>query len=244
MGNQVSRVYGAVLKRPMQRFNVDHRAEKVIKKIEDPLATPMRAPMYKTDADLLEEIRKTKPEVADSAVKKDDELHDRLRSVFVTSKDPEIVEHSETSDDRPLPRDRNPYSYDFVPGHKRSEKTVPRGKVTLEQAVDLITKHKETEGTYDNHAAADQYRINPTVAENTMKYFQIFGMIEPKTRTSEYDQPDPLTAGVDWVEATKPTYLKTLEEQDKIKATIEEARTKAVDRAREERMLNKGNERT
>jgi len=244
MGNQVSRIYGAVVKRPMQRFNVDHRAEKVINKIEDPLAAPMRAPMYKTDSDLLDEIRKTKPEVADSAVKKNDELHNRLRSVFVTSNDPEIVENTDTStsDFRPLPMDRNQYSQEFVPGHLRTEKIVPRGKVTLEQVVDLLTKHKETDGTYDNCAAADQYRINPTTAENTLKYFQIFGMIEPKTREYEYDQPDPLSAGVDWVEAVKPGYIKTLEEQDKIKTIINEAKNKALDRTREKEMINTGDE--
>lgn len=226
----------------MQRFNVDHRAEKVIKKIEDPLAAPMRAPMYKSDSDLLDDIRKTKPEVAESAIKKDDELHDRLRSVFVTSKDPEIVEHSDTSDERLLPRDRNQYSREFVPGHMRSEKIVPRGKVTLEQVVDILTKHKETDGTYDNAAVADQYRINPSSAENTLRYFQIFGMIEPKTRNSEYDAPDPLTAGVDWVDVTKPGYKKTLNEAEKISTAMNAAKNKALDRTREERMIKQGNE--
>ena len=35
------------------RYNVEHRAAKVISKIEDPTAPAMRAPMYKSDRDLL-----------------------------------------------------------------------------------------------------------------------------------------------------------------------------------------------
>ena len=51
MGNAVSRVYGTIVKRPLQRYNVDNRAEKVITKIEDPTAPAERAPWF--DADML-----------------------------------------------------------------------------------------------------------------------------------------------------------------------------------------------
>jgi len=243
MGNKVSRVYGAVIKRPMQRFNIEHRAEKVITKSQDQEAAPVRAPMYKTDADLLDEIRKTKPEVAESAVKRDHELHDRLRSVFVTSTDPDTEGQSDPDPDRPLPLDRRQYSYDFVPGHMRAERkgrVIPRGKITLEQTVDFLTKHKETDGSYDHGAVADQYRINPATAANTLKYFQIFGMIEPKTRERESDPPDPLTAGVDWVEVTKPGIVKVQEEQRQIIAQINAAKEKSSVRRRPERMLQEG----
>ncbi len=37
------------------RYNVEHRAAKVISKIEDPAAPAMRAPMYKSDKELLGE---------------------------------------------------------------------------------------------------------------------------------------------------------------------------------------------
>ncbi len=38
------------------RYNVEHRAAKVISKIEDPSAPAMRAPMYKSDKELLGEF--------------------------------------------------------------------------------------------------------------------------------------------------------------------------------------------
>ena len=70
MGNQVSRVYGFLVKRPLQRYNVDNRAEKMINKFEDPVAKPHRAPMYKSDAELLEEVRRENPQLLDTAMKK------------------------------------------------------------------------------------------------------------------------------------------------------------------------------
>ena len=59
MGNAVSRVYGTIVKRPLQRYNVEHRAEKLITKFEDPKAAPQRAPMYEADAKLRDEVIKT-----------------------------------------------------------------------------------------------------------------------------------------------------------------------------------------
>lgn len=205
MGNKVSRVYGSMVKRPLQRYNVDHRAEKVVRKIEDPNAAAMRAPMYQSDADLLEEIRKQNPGMAEHAVRKDTGLHHRLKSVYVESTDPE-VQVSPPDPSKPLPRNTSQYSYDFVPAQLRMDtkdrksRVLPRGKVTLEQTVNFLTHFKKTEGTFDHTAIAEQYRINPETAKQALRYFTIFNMMETKTRESEMSTPDPLIAGKDWVE--------------------------------------------
>lgn len=228
----MSRVYGALVRRPLQRYNVDHRAEKVIRKIEDPTAAPMRAPMYASDAELLEEIRRTKPEVADSQVRKDSELHNRLRDVFITSEDPDMAPQPPRVD-RPLPRDTRQYSYDFVPAQRRLERegvsrALPRGKVSLEQAVEFIARHKETEGGQDHVVVADKYRVNPETARNTLKYFHVFSLMETNTRESEMTMPDPLIAGKDWVEMAKPGFTKTREEDERVEERIEAARERAL----------------
>ena len=152
MGNSASRVWGAVVRRPLQRYNVDHRAEKVVNKIQDPKAAAMRAPMYQSDAELLEEIRKTNPGMAEDAVRKDGPLHDRLKAVYVESTDPaEVPEQGKREQPgRPFPRDTAQYSYDFVPAQLRMDtgdraaRQLPRGKVSLEQAVDILTRYKES----------------------------------------------------------------------------------------------------
>lgn len=83
MGNAVSRVYGTIVKRPLQRFNVKHRAEKLITKFEDPKAAPQRAPMYEADVKVREEIIRTE----DGVHKVGPELLDRLKQVYVDSQD-------------------------------------------------------------------------------------------------------------------------------------------------------------
>lgn len=213
MGNKASRIFGTVVRRPMQRYNVERRAEKVVTKIQDPQAASMRAPMYQTDTELLEEIRRTNPEIAESAVKKDIHLHDRLMSVYVTSKDPESKEVHEDPT-KPLPRDTLQYSYDFVPAQIRLDtsdrrRDIPRGKVSLEQTIDFLTKYKETEGKFNHELIANQYRLNPDIIKQSVKYFTIFNIMETKAK-AEPEIVDPLSVGKDWVERHEP--LKNLQD--------------------------------
>ena len=200
MGNAVSRVYGAVVKRPLQRYNVEHRAEKLITKFEDPTAAPQRAPMYKSDADMMEEIRKTE----DGIHKVEDQLLDRLKAVYVSNKDneaapdPKQIENPE----RPLPRDVAQHYANFVPAQMRLErsggrvKTLARGKVTLDMAVDMINRHQASRGQYGAQEISGDFKINKEVAANIVKYFEIFKMMETTTREDEAHQPDPLIAGI------------------------------------------------
>jgi len=207
MGNQVTRVYGYLVKRPLQRFNVDNRAEKMIDKFEDPVAKPHRAPMYKSDADLLEEVRRENPQLLDTAMKKDEELYDRLKSVYVSSTDPAPDPRAAEKENRPLPRDVRQHYQDFVPAQMRVERdgylrNIPRGKISLDQAVELLSKHSETHGSFGAEEISDKYRINKDVADNIVHHFKIFSMMETETR-EETDKPDPLQAGPDWVSTSK-----------------------------------------
>jgi len=213
MGNSASRVYGFLVRRPLQRYNVDSRAEKVVKKIEDPSAPAMRAPMYQSDAELLEELRKTNPGMAESAVKKDSELYARLKDVYVESTDPELqnVDSSlkREKPGKPFPRDTSQYSYDFVPAQirqdmpDRGQRIVAKGKVTLQQAVDILAKHKETGGEFGQEAIVNQYGLNAAATAGALRHFFIFGMFETNTRKNESVTPDPLVSGKDWVDKVK-----------------------------------------
>ena len=83
----------------------------------------MMISVQQSDAELLEELRKTNPEMAESAVKKDSELYARLKDVYVESTDPEL-ENVDSSLKRekpgkPFPKDTSQYSYDFVPAQIR-----------------------------------------------------------------------------------------------------------------------------
>jgi len=242
MGNSASRVYGFLVRRPLQRYNVDSRAEKVVKKIEDPSAPAMRAPMYQSDAELLEELRKTNPGMAESAVKKDSELYARLKDVYVESTDPEH-ENVDSSLKRekpgkPFPRDTSQYSYDFVPAQirqdmpDRGQRIVAKGKVTLQQAVDILAKHKETGGEFGQEAIVNQYGLNAAATAGALRHFFIFGMFETNTRKNESVTPDPLVSGKDWVDKVKsnvgkdPMRLQT-QELDSTLKQLENQKTRA-----------------
>jgi len=217
MGAQVSRVYGFVVRRPLQRFNVEHRAEKMIKKFEDPAALPHRAPMYKSDAAVLEEFRRENPDLIALEGKKDDPLHDRLKAVYVSSTDPAPDPRLGETENKPLPRDVRQHYDDFVPAQMRVERsgqtrTLPRGKVSINQAVDMLTRHSKTEGVYGVEEISEEYRLNKEVVTNTVKYFSIFSMMETKTRENEGDRPDPLAAGPDW---EKPDDMKLQDAEKK-----------------------------
>ena len=78
------------------------------------------------------------------------------------------------------------------PGSVRS---LPRGKVSLDQTVDFLTRHSQTEGRFGVTEISEEFRLNQEVVANTVKYFNIFSMMETKTRESELTKPDPLQAG-------------------------------------------------
>ena len=199
MGNAVSRVYGSIVKRPLQRYNVENRAEKLITKFEDPTAAPQRAPMYKADVDLMKEVRRTEEGIH----KVEDQLLGRLKQVYVSNKDneaapdPKQIENPE----RPLPKDVSQHYVNFVPAQMRLEraggrvKSLARGKVTLDMGVDMITRHHASKGTYGAQDISRDFKINKEVAANVVKYFEIYNMMETETREEEFHHPDPLAAG-------------------------------------------------
>lgn len=205
MGQQVSRVVGTFVKRPMQRFNVDHRAAKVIAKIEDPRAPAMRAPMYQSDKELLEAVRASNPTLAEAMQKKDSDFDDRLKDVYVTSTDPpeDSSQQQRSRDRRPLPMDCSQHSYDFIPGSLRkvAGQRAPLGRVSLDEAVDLLTRHAERPDFHTASTLSDQFKVDTELTAAVLKYVRIYKMMKPELRLVE--SRDPLAVGKDWVEDAK-----------------------------------------
>ena len=88
-----------------------------------------------------------------------------------------------------------------MPG--QGERMVAKGKVTLQQAVDILAKHKETGGEFGQEEIVKQYGLNAAATAGTLRHFFIFGMFETNTRKHESVTPDPLVSGKDWVERAK-----------------------------------------
>ena len=80
MGQLASKVRGAVLTRPLQRFNIESRTERLL---ERDAQVPRAAPKFPSDEALLKKIRESNPEIAEAASKKDQLLHKRLEKVLL-----------------------------------------------------------------------------------------------------------------------------------------------------------------
>lgn len=233
MGNAVSRVYGSIVKRPLQRYNVDNRAAKVITKIEDPMAPAERAPWF--DADMLareEAIRNNK-----SIHKVEKDLLDRLKVVYVDSKDHQPDPRMEENPSRPLPQDVSQHYSEFVPAQMRLDRPgqrrkLPPGKVSLDQSVNILSKFKESDGRFGPADISLEYKLNKEVAANIVRHFEIFNMMETNTREFETDRPDPLYAGKDWVDKTKLIEVEA-QKREAVMEGITETRKKLKTRMEE-----------
>ncbi|XP_023322688.1 protein NDUFAF4 homolog isoform X2 [Eurytemora carolleeae] len=220
MGQQLSRVY-----------NVEHRAAKEISRIEDPAGPALRAPMFHSDKELLENIRKSNPTLADSTHRKDSQLHSMLQDVYVKSEDQHLNDPPQQSQQRPLPLDRVRYQDNFIPGMMRVDKTrkTARGKVTLDEAVEFLTNHTSKPEEHTATSIADTYRLNATSTANVLKYFKMFKIYVPEKKiTKPYD---PLEAGKDWVEGIQESRASLLD--------YEEERKKRVAMLKEKEALRK-----
>ena len=142
--------------------------------------------------------------------------------------DPEIKQ--EESLDKPLPKDRVQHYEDFVPPVLRAEEVtpeVPAGRLSVGQAVSLLTKLKEDPTHGAKSRLAEEYRLSQDVVSSLVTHFGVFSMHVPVVEEPQR-VPDPLKAGKDWVERAQDPDLysfKHLEapEQEK-KMTAEKVR--------------------
>lgn len=145
MGGQAfSKLRGSLVTRPIQRFNIENRTEKLLSKDK-----PKSAPKFAADANILEEIRKTRPDIAEATSKKDVELLARLKDVYVASSDPhdfdpDINRKLPVNPDRPLPGKfvRGNPSGGFAEASRLFGKTPP-GKLSVSDVEDILAKLTE-----------------------------------------------------------------------------------------------------
>ena len=72
----MSKLRGQLITRPMQRYNIESRTEKVLSQEK-----PTPAPKYQTDLDLLEKIRTENPEILEETRTRNFLLDKRLKEV-------------------------------------------------------------------------------------------------------------------------------------------------------------------
>ena len=77
MGKTLSKLRGQMITRPIQRFNIESRTEKILSQEK-----PTPAPKYQTDIDLLQKIRHENPEILEETRNRNSLLDQRLKQVW------------------------------------------------------------------------------------------------------------------------------------------------------------------
>ncbi|XP_064095113.1 protein NDUFAF4 homolog isoform X1 [Macrobrachium nipponense] len=163
--------------KPIRNYNIEERAHRAIMEKNRP-----KAPRHESTVRLIEDsVRSLPEEIKENLKGKDKELLERLRTVYVTSKDvtPEIKISSETPN-RPLPVDRKTMEdpeYGFhVPAR------VPYGKITLRDALQAISKHQEDPQLWTAKKISYEYKIDSGLAEKMLTYFRTFIVVVPNKK--------------------------------------------------------------
>uniref|UniRef100_A0A096M2T5 NADH dehydrogenase [ubiquinone] 1 alpha subcomplex assembly factor 4 n=1 Tax=Poecilia formosa TaxID=48698 RepID=A0A096M2T5_POEFO len=169
---------GARLARMFRNYNVENRALREISK-EKPRSAPRHATTATPSA--------VSSEASESVMKKNESLLEHLRSVYVESTDPTVggkttPEESKEADRRPL-RVSLPGSAFSLP-----ELTdVPKGKLTLAEALKALGSHQHQPRTWSAEKIAQEYCLELKDTKSVLEFFIPFKVeiIPPRSRTSK-----------------------------------------------------------
>ncbi|XP_013778788.1 protein NDUFAF4 homolog [Limulus polyphemus] len=166
--------YSVFIRRPLQNFNVENRATKVLsdKKLR-------KAPKHPSSVPYVNSLG-SDPKAEEHSVIQND-LVERLKSVKVVSQDPEgkVQENvQEVEEKRLLPQDRKPQDQ---PEYGFMEPTrIPPGKVKIRQALEFITNYNSDPQQWTVGIIAKEHNMNNTDVEHIVKYFKTFQLYIPQ----------------------------------------------------------------
>lgn len=125
------------------------------------------------------------PDIAEKLSRKDLDLDDRLKKVFVTSKDRTMAPDPEKINlNRPLPLDtKRQADYDY--GHKEPENITP-GRCTLKQAIQFISDHQTDAKLWPLPKIVDQYKLKDEEVFNVLHYFSAFKLHVPDPKKQKF----------------------------------------------------------
>ncbi|KAL9898575.1 NADH dehydrogenase [ubiquinone] 1 alpha subcomplex assembly factor 4 [Glossina fuscipes fuscipes] len=165
--------------RKINRFNVESRAHRVLERDK-----PTPAPKYESNLRDMERTMELDPTFLEKLNKKDLELDQRLKNVYVTSKDSYDINKSKAEKDiQSLPTDRSTPE-DFQYGYQEPKK-VTVGRCTLKQALEFITNHQSDPEKWTAQKIADDYKMKPKLIEHILHHFKTYNIYVPDQNSKE-----------------------------------------------------------
>ncbi|KAG5672583.1 hypothetical protein PVAND_002699 [Polypedilum vanderplanki] len=172
MGKVVSRVAYTVISE-FKSFNIEQRAHKIVSQDK-----PKVAPKFKANLADLERVMKEHPEIIEETSKKNKELDDRLKSIFVKSSH-EVDQKRNLNPERPLPTNKEFVGY-FELGYKESDFITP-GKVTLKQIIQFLGDYQLHPDEWTVERIALEYKLSLEDAADMVEYYKLFALQLPKS---------------------------------------------------------------
>lgn len=163
---------GARVTRMFRNFNLENRAHREIAK-EKPLAAPRH---------LINNPNAPSTEVSEGIHKRNDPLLSLLKSVYVESKDPTLEASKEATEEKKEERRQLKFSLPGDPYGIVEITDVPKGKLSIVEALTLLNHHKRAPQTWTPEKIAQEYSLDPKDSKALLDFFIPFEVkiIPPK----------------------------------------------------------------
>jgi len=163
----MGKVY-STLTRPVRSFNIANRAERVISREK-----PVPAPQYATTEKQKKLSSEVNPHFLEDHYRKDGQLDQRLRDVFVTSTDPQAIKEP-MRESKPLPQNRRSLDDESFYEPYYGPAMIPAGKCSLKQAFAFLLQHRRDPVTYSSENIASEYKMDKKVVDDILKHFKLY----------------------------------------------------------------------
>ncbi|XP_020295578.1 protein NDUFAF4 homolog [Pseudomyrmex gracilis] len=172
----------STLTRPVRTFNIENRAEKIISREK-----PIPAPQYESTEKQKKLLNEINPKFLEDHYKKNVQLDQRLKDVFVTSTDSQESLSKEEREIKSLPQMRHSRD-DFIFDCYETA-VVPEGKCTVKQAYTFLSLHKRDPTTYNSEHIAAKYKLDKKTVDEILKYFKLYALVESNSELEEPEDP-------------------------------------------------------
>jgi len=169
MGSALRRMQRAY--RPVQNYNVEERAFKVISR-EKPTPAPVHPGKMK---DIMEAIKRD-PELLTKG-KLDPKSMENMSKVFLTSQGNNPIIKARKKD---LPMDRK--GHEEYPYGTEEPAVIPQGKASMKQLLDLLINHQSKPRQFTADKLAAEYNLDVVDVRNVVEYFKPFQLYIPKKK--------------------------------------------------------------
>ncbi|XP_041462439.1 NADH dehydrogenase [ubiquinone] 1 alpha subcomplex assembly factor 4-like isoform X2 [Lytechinus variegatus] len=168
---------GGALRRIATNFNVESRAHRLLDQQK-----PRPAPKHPKTADKIAQYQRENPQILDQQKRKDENLLGMLKDVKVMSQEvagKRLMNEADAAESkkkpRPLPQNRksNPGS----PSVFLEPDEIPEGRLSVEQALELLARHKRNKKEYPAERLAQDFKMDLEDTKNILEYFQSFKVI-------------------------------------------------------------------